>query len=67
MIWFVFFMGAGCGGVVGMIAGKLLTEREMAEYAEDKYNDGYTAGCDAGYDDGYADAMHDNDIPDDIA
>ena len=60
----ILFISFSCtfliGVIAGMIVGKIFTEREMANYGEERYE----AGCQAGYDDGYADAVDDNDIPD---
>lgn len=33
MTWFLFFSGFGCGGLTGLIMGKLLTERELSNHA----------------------------------
>lgn len=58
MIWVFFACFFLIGVVAGMITGKILTEVEMLDYAEERYQ----AGCEAGYDDGYADAIHDAEI-----
>lgn len=60
MIWLAFTCVFALGVVAGMVAGKLLTEVEMLDYAEERYQ----AGCEAGYDDGYADGTNDAGIPD---